>query len=100
MAGQGTVSVKAFIEPLGFVNVSAAALAAAVPLGGIPAGTKIAYIQADGGNVRYTDDGTVPTALIGMLLPDTGVLEYTGLLTNLKFILASGAPKLNVSYYK
>lgn len=96
----GTVSIKEFTQVTGFETVAAAILVASSPLAAIPALTKVAYIQADGGNIRYRDDGSVPTALIGMLLPDTGILEYTGDLSKLRFILASGTPKLNVSYYK
>lgn len=100
MAGQGTVSVKAFESVLGFEIVAAATLAAASGLAAIPQDSKIAYIQVEGGDVKYRDDGTNPTAANGMRLYDGSVLEYSGTLSALKFILASGAPKLNVTYYK
>lgn len=99
MAGQGTVSIKSFEEPLGYEQVLNASLAAATVLN-FPAHTKVAYVQAEGGAVRYRDDGTDPAAGVGMLLVDGAVLEYSGKLSDLKFIEENGTPKLNVSYYK
>lgn len=99
MAGQGTVSIKAFEKPLGYEQILTATLAVATQLNK-PAYTKVAYVQVEGGQVRYRDDGVNPTAAIGMLLVDGAVLEYSGDLSTLKFITESGTPKLNVSYYE
>lgn len=99
MAGQGTVSIKAYENPLGYEQVLTATLAAATQLNK-PAYTKVAYVQVEGGQVRYRDDGTDPSAAVGMLLVDGAVLEYAGNLSTLKFITESGTPKLNVSYYE
>ena len=99
MAGQGTVSIKAYEKPLGYEQVLTATLAAPTQLNK-PAYTNIAYVQVEGGQVRYRDDGVDPTAAIGMLLLDGAVLEYAGDLSALTFIEESGTPKLNVSYYK
>ena len=99
MAGQGTVSVKAYEKPLGYEQVLTATLAAPTTLNP-PSYTKVAYVQVEGGQVRYRDDGVDPTAAIGMLLQDGAVLEYASGLSALTFITESGAPKLNVSYYE
>lgn len=99
MAGQGTVSIKAFEKPLGFEEVPNATLAAPTKLNP-PSHTKVAYIQIEGGAVRYRDDGTDPAVGTGMLLQDGAVLEYSSDLSALTFIEESGAPKLNVSYYE
>lgn len=59
-----------------------------------------AIIQAEGGAVRWTDDGTtVPTAAVGMLLPEGAVVEEDVALHSFKFIEVDAAAKLNVSYY-
>jgi hypothetical protein len=51
--------------------------------------------------VSYRDDGTAPTATIGMpMLITDPPFEYYGNLLQVQFILASGAPVLNVSYYR
>lgn len=99
MAGQGTVSIKAFEEPLGYEQIVNADLAAPKKLNA-PAYTKVAYVQVEGGQVRYRDDGVDPAAGVGMLLVDGAVLEYSSDLSALTFIEENGTPKLNVSYYK
>lgn len=99
MAGQGTVSIKSFEKPLGYEQILTVTLAVATPLNK-PSYTKVAYVQVEGGQVRYRDDGVNPTAAVGMLLVDGAVLEYAGDLSTLKFITESGTPKLNVSYYE
>lgn len=106
MAGQGTVSVKAFQKPLGQDEITALNAATTIQAGltkraAIPTYTNTAYIQAEGGNVRYSDDAAnPPTAAFGTLLVDGAQLEYSGDLSLLKVIKASGAPKLNISFYK
>lgn len=103
MAGQGTVSIHAHNKPKGFVGIAAAtinAAAAGIPVASIPSNTKIAYIQPEGGDVKWRDDGVAPTAVIGMLLQDGAVMEYTGKLSDLQFIKASGTPKININFYE
>lgn len=66
-----------------------------------PSGANLALIAADTAAVRWRDDGTVPTASIGIPLSNTGApLEYSGPLANIKFIALTGSPVLNISYYK
>lgn len=66
----------------------------------IPDGANYAVIIAEGADVRWRDDGTNPTASVGMPLPNGGVLEYDGKLSALKFIQVSAGAKINVSYYQ
>lgn len=68
-----------------------------VALGSIDAARAI--IQAEGGAVRWTDDGTTPTAAIGMLLPEGAVIEEDVALHSFKFIEVDAGAILNVSYY-
>lgn len=58
-----------------------------------------AFIVAEGNNVRWRDDGTAPTASVGMILIQNNVLSYDGDLNSIKFIQVSAGAKLNVSYY-
>lgn len=61
---------------------------------------RIAIIQAEGANVRWRDDGTNPTASVGMRLMADRDMLYQGDLSAIKFIQEAGGAKLNVSYYK
>lgn len=88
----------------GFQQVSAAELATAVALN-VPAGTERAWIQAEGANVRWRADGatTAPTAAIGMIIFSGAhqplELSIAAGLRTAKFILETGSPKLNVTYF-
>ena len=65
----------------------------------VPAGARIAVIHADGQVIRWRDDGTAPTATVGMRLVVGGELVYDGELTKLKIIEEATGAKANVSYY-
>ena len=65
----------------------------------VPSGATIAVVQAEGADVRWRDDGTAPTATVGMLLPAGAELRYTGALAALRLIQASAGATVNVSYY-
>lgn len=82
---------------LGYQQVTS--LSAAVGLT-IPAGTQVALVQAESQSVRWRDDGTNPTATVGMVLGAGETLEYdSGKIGALKFIEVAASAKLNVSYY-
>src|SRR4051794_32367756 len=51
----------------------------------VPAGSKFAVIQTSG-EVRWRDDGTNPTATVGMKLAAAGELDYDAALAAIKFI--------------
>jgi hypothetical protein len=92
------VSQFAIGVPLGFQQLSTA-LSAAVGLT-VPTGARGALIVVETANVRWRDDGTNPTSAIGMLLVAAGdPFYYSGNLSALKFIAASGSPVMDVSYY-
>jgi hypothetical protein len=66
-----------------------------------PPGANAALIRVETANIRWRDDGAVPTATDGMLMQTTDPLLLVR--TNLdafQFILAAGAPVLHVNYYK
>lgn len=74
-------------------------LASATGLASIPAGADLVLLQATGQNVRWRDDGTNPTATIGMVLTAAGdPYPYSGDLTKIKFIEAAASAVLNVTY--
>jgi len=60
---------------------------------------KMAIILAEGQAVRWRDDGTAPTASVGMPLAVGVTFVYDGDLTKIRFIEQTGGAKLNVSYY-
>ena len=92
MAGRGDSLGK----PLGYEQVTG--LSAAKTLT-VPADTRIALIQPETQNVRWRDDGTDPTATIGMIITANSLLIYDGNLATMKFIEVVAGAKLNVSYY-
>lgn len=58
-----------------------------------------ALIIAESKDVRWRDDGTAPTASVGMPLAVGVPLQYDGDLTNIKFIETAASAKINISYY-
>lgn len=66
---------------------------------GLNAKPVFALIVAEGAPVRWRDDGTAPTASIGMPLAVGVPLQYDGDLTKIRFIEQSASAKLNISYY-
>lgn len=95
-------------KPIGYARYTS--LAAAKTLDDTPAvGSKIsalvngpvkAFIQCETQDVKWTDDGTTPTATTGMKLPKDTILQYEGDLDKLKFIEMAASASLNVSYYR
>lgn len=55
---------------------------------------------ATGQNVRWRDDGTAPTASVGMLMKTTDApFYYDGDLSAIRFLESSASAVLNVNYY-
>ncbi len=90
------MSLKRTSDELGYQQITS--LAAAVGLA-VPSGATYAIIQAETQAVRWRDDGTAPTASVGMTIPAGGELRYDGNLRGIQFIEAAASAKLNVSYY-
>jgi hypothetical protein len=68
--------------------------------GGIPAGATMAYVQPEAQAVRWRDDGTAPSATVGMPLAVGSALLYVGTLPALRVISQTAGAKLNVTFYK
>jgi hypothetical protein len=91
-------TIRASLIPLGFqqLAIGTGSASGLTP----PAGAFFALIQSEVANLRYRDDGTAPTAAIGMrLLSASTPQEYTGSLTALRFIAEGAGAFLNVTYY-
>lgn len=83
-------------NPLGYEQITG--LSAAKGLTPV-AGARFALIVPESQNVRFRDDGTDPTASVGMQLTAGTYLEYTGNLGRLRFIEEAASAKINVTYY-
>ena len=64
-----------------------------------PQGATMALVVAETQGVRWLDDGTNPTASVGMPIAAGAYLNYDGDLNRVKFIEQTASAKLNVSYY-
>lgn len=64
-----------------------------------PTTATYAIIQAEAQAVRWRDDGTAPSATVGMTIASGGELRYDGNLKTIQFFEAAASAKLNVSYY-
>jgi hypothetical protein len=94
----GQQVIDGILEPAGYVQVTD--VSTAVGVGTIPTNTKLTLVQAEGQDVRWRDDGTDPTAGVGMLLEDGQTLVYNGNPTALKIIQVTTTAKLNISFYR
>lgn len=61
---------------------------------------KLVLLQAETQNVRWRDDGTAPTASVGMILyAGADPYPYDGDLNKIRFIEVAASAKLNCSYF-
>lgn len=65
----------------------------------VPDGADRALIQAVTQDVRWRDDGTSPTASVGMVLAADTMLEYAGDLSTFEAIETSASSEVNVTYF-
>jgi hypothetical protein len=92
--------------PLGYAqytSLTSAISLSTVPSSGVtkPAGATAALIQVSGAGVRYRDDGTPPTAAIGMPIGAGGSpLLYVGALAAIQFIQTAAGAVLDILYYQ
>lgn len=90
------------VVPLGYCQLTS--LAAAKHFsdcsGGVPTGANMAYVEAESQAVRYRDDGTAPTASVGMPIPSGGAILYVGTLSAVQIIEQTSAAKINVLFYR
>ncbi len=82
------------LTPAGYFQLTSLATARTVPGGG-----RVAIIQCEDQNIRWRDDGTDPTAAVGMLLRAGAEMWYVGDLKKLRVIEVAVGAKLNISLY-
>jgi len=108
--GASEATVTGQRQPLGYfqwtVGAGATLLSAQIPAalttamrakGAVP-GFAIIQNNVAASSVRWRDDGTAPTAAIGMVL-GVAELDYSGDILNFQAIIATGAPVLDVTLY-
>lgn len=91
-----TVSDKTVFTALGYQQITSLSAATALT---VPSGAIMAIITCETQAVRWRDDGTNPTATVGMPLAAGGYFIYNGALSAIKFIEQTTSAKLNISYY-
>ena len=91
--------------PLGYCQITV--LTAAVSLvtascssGAVPSNASMAIITTETQGVRWRDDGTAPTATIGMPLAAGGSMSYSGTFSAIQFIQQSATATLDVAFYR
>lgn len=85
------------LKPAGYQQITSLSTSTALTA---PSGSVLAVIQAEDQDIRYRDDGTAPTASVGMVIEAGQTLVYNGSLSALRLIQAASSAKANVSYYK
>ena len=90
------MGLKTTTQCLGYQQITS--LSASTQLT-VPSGATMALIVAETQAVRWRDDGTAPTASVGMPLAVGTSLSYDGDLKAIRFIQQAASATLNVSYY-
>lgn len=99
-----STQLKTITTRLGYQQITSLTAAASltVPtrdLNGLSCQPTVAIITPLTAAVRWRDDGTAPTASVGMPLAAGVTLQYDGDLTKIQFIQNGGTAELNVTYY-
>jgi hypothetical protein len=99
------INLKAITSCMGYQQITSLSTAQNLtipetdPSTGLRAMPTIALITPETQGVRWRDDGTAPTASIGMPLAAGVTLQYDGDLKKIRFIEQAASAKLNISYY-
>lgn len=98
------INLKAITASMGYEQITglSAVKSLTIPakdLMGLAGTPRIAIITPETQGVRWRDDGTAPTASVGMPLAAGVTLQYDGDLTKIQFIEQTASAKLNVTYY-
>ena len=90
------MGLKSTTVCLGYQQITSLSSAAGLT---VPQGATLALIVPETQNVRWRDDGTNPTASVGMPIFVGASLSYDGDFNKIKFIEEAASAKLNISYY-
>ena len=88
------------LKPLGFEQFT---VTTSQYLPNVPKSASYAYVQSQGGLLRWRDDGTAPTGDIGHLLDDGDDVFYLGDLNKFQVVKESAevaTTEMSVSYYE
>lgn len=85
--------------PLGYAQASLTTVQALSALLAVPSGATYAVISPETNGFRWRDDGTNPTAAIGMPVAAGATLTYDGDLSAIKLVSQTGTCTVNVSYF-
>ena len=97
VSGALPVVARGGLTALGFEQITSLSSSAALT---VPSGATIAVVQAEGADVRWRDDGTAPTASVGMLLPAGAERVFDAGLAAVRLIQTASGATANVSYYQ
>ena len=89
--------------PIGYVQIAALGSGAGgsgLPLSSVSGTATICLITCEGSGIRWRDDGVAPTQSIGFPLNSGDSLLYGGTLTAFLMIPQSGAPTVDISFYR
>jgi hypothetical protein len=87
------------MQALGYQQFAAGTIDTAQSLT-IPAGTQVIILEAEAQVIRFRDDGTAPTAAVGMPLQVAESYQYVSpSMSRLQLISAVAGGILNVLYY-
>ena len=95
-ADGGLHTAPGALSAKGYQQITSLSSAAALT---VPANSTCALIQAETQSVRWRDDGTNPTASVGMVLAAGETIFFTGSMSAFRAIAVAASAKLNVSYY-
>lgn len=89
------------LVPVGYCQLTSLSSAVLISTctGGIPTGASIALIVAETQAVRWRDDGTAPTAGVGMPIAVNGSLSYQGDLTKFQVIQQTASATVDIAFY-
>jgi hypothetical protein len=101
-AGPQTLAPNTYPVPLGHCTLSAFSGATLLSScsGGIPAKTACALLVVETNSVRWWDDGTVPSATVGMLLATGVYWGYLGKMSALEFFPSTGSATVDATFYQ
>jgi hypothetical protein len=99
------INLKAITSCLGYEQITTLSSSVGLtvpskdPTTGLNVMPTIAIITPETNGVRWRDDGTAPTASVGMPLAAGVTLQYDGDLKKIRFIEQTASAKLNITYY-
>lgn len=85
--------------PLGYAQAALTTVQALSALLAVPAGATYAILTAETNGFRWRDDGTNPTAGVGMPVAAGSTLVYDGDLSAIRVVSQTGTCTLNVAYF-